>query len=118
MLLTAVPLSWGRTGVLGSVRKVARVRPNEIEPYQEFISLAEATLEEHGLFPVSTGFFTNKGETLIAQVMLGRIGHTLTSLGVLVRARGYPVRAFTFQAGQSDVHTVAANLENHLNRIE
>lgn len=118
MLLTAVPLSWGRTGVLGSVRKVARVRPNEIESYQEFISLAETTLETHGLSPMSTGFFTNKGETLIAQIMLGRIGHTLTSLGVLVRARGRPVRAFTFQAGQSDVHTVAANLENHLNRIE
>lgn len=118
MLLTAVPLSWGRTGVLGSVRKVARVRPNEIESYQEFISLAETTLETHGLSPMSTGFFTNKDETLIAQIMLGRIGHTLTSLGVLVRARGCPVRAFTFQAGQSDVHTVAANLENHLNRIE
>lgn len=118
MLLTAVPLSWGRTGVLGSVRKVARVRPNEIESYQEFISLAETTLETHGLSPMSTGFFTNKGETLIAQIMLGRIGHTLTSLGVLVRARGCPVRAFTFQAGQSDVHTVVANLENHLNRIE
>lgn len=118
MLLTAVPLSWGRTGVLGSVRKVARVRPNEIESYQEFISLAETTLETHGLSPMSTGFFTNKGETLIAQIMLGRIGHTLTSLGVLVRARGCPVRAFTFQAGQSDVHTVAANLENHLDRIE
>ena len=118
MLLTAVPLSWGRTEVLGSVRKVARVRPNEIESYQEFISLAETTLETHGLSPMSTGFFTNKGETLIAQIMLGRIGHTLTSLGVLVRARGCPVRAFTFQAGQSDVHTVAANLENHLNRIE
>jgi hypothetical protein len=101
------------------VRKVARVRPNEIESYQEFISLAETTLETHGLSPMSTtGFFTNKGETLIAQIMLGRIGHTLTSLGVLVRARGCPVRAFTFQAGQSDVHTVAANLENHLNRIE
>ena len=54
MLLTAVPLSWGRTGVLGSVRKVARVRPNEIESYQEFISLAEAALEAHGLSPVST----------------------------------------------------------------
>lgn len=118
MLLTAIPLSWGRTGVLGSVRKVARVRPNEIESYQEFISLAEATLETHGLSPVSTGFFTDEGKALVAQVMLGRIGHTLTSLGVLVRARGCPVRAFTFQAGQSDVHTVAANLENHLNRIE
>jgi len=100
------------------VRKVARVRPNEIESYQEFISLAEATLETHGLSPVSTGFFTDEGKALVAQVMLGRIGHTLTSLGVLVRARGCPVRAFTFQAGQSDVHTVAANLENHLNRIE
>lgn len=118
MLLTAVPLSWGRTGVLGSVRKVARVRPTEIESYQEFISLAEATLESHGLSPVSTGFFTNKDETLIAQIMLGRCGHTLTSLGVLVRARGYPVRAFTFQAGRSDAHAVVADLANHLNRIE
>ena len=118
MLLTAVPLSWGRTGVLGSVRKVARVRPNEIEPYQEFISLAEAALETHGLSPVSTGFFTNKGETLIAQVMLGRIGHTLTSLGVLVQARGYPVRAFTFQAGRSDARAVVANLGDYLNRIK
>lgn len=118
MLLTAVPLSWGRTGVLGSVRKVARVRPNEIESYQEFISLAETNLEEHGLSPMSTGFFTNKGETLIAQIMLGRIGHTLTSLGVLVRARGRPVRAFTFQAGQSDAHAVVADLGDYLNRIE
>ena len=118
MLLTAVPLSWGRTGVLGSVQKVARVRPTEIESYQEFISLAEATLESHGLSPVSTGFFTNKDETLIAQIMLGRCGHTLTSLGVLVRARGYPVRAFTFQAGRSDAHAVVADLANHLNRIE
>lgn len=118
MLLTAVPLSWGRTGVLGSVRKVARVRPNEIESYQEFISLAEATLESHGLFPVSTGFFTNEGESLIAQIMLGRIGHTLTSLGVLVRARGYPVRAFTFQASRSDARAVVADLGDHLNRIK
>lgn len=118
MLLTAVPLSWGRTGVLGSVRKVARVRPNEIEPYQEFISLAETTLETHGLSPMSTGFFTNKGETLIAQIMLGRIGHTLTSLGVLVRARGYPVRAFTFQAGRSDAHAVVTDLGDYLSRIE
>lgn len=118
MLLTAVPLSWGRTGVLGSVRKVARVRPNEIESYQEFISLAEAALEAHGLSPVSTGFFTNEGETLIAQVMLGRVGHTLTSLGVLVRARGCPVRAFTFQAGRSDARAVVADLGDHLNRIK
>ena len=93
MLLTAVPLSWGRTGVLGSVRKVARVRPNEIESYQEFISLA-------------------------AQVMLGRVGHTLTSLGVLVRARGCPVRAFTFQASRSDARAVVADLGDHLNRIK
>lgn len=118
MLLTAVPLSWGRTGVLGSVRKVARVRPNEIEPYQEFISLAEAALEAHGLSPVSTGFFTNEGETLITQVMLGRVGHTMTSLGVLVRARGYPVRAFTFQAGRSDAHAVVADLGDYLNQVE
>ena len=118
MLLTAVPLSWGRTGVLGSVRKVARVRPTEIESYQEFISLAEATLESHGLSPVSTGFFTNKDETLIAQIMLGRCGHTLTSLGVLVRARGYPVRAFTFQAGRSDAHAVVADLGDYLNQVE
>lgn len=118
MLLTAVPLSWGRTGVLGSVRKVARVRPNEIESYQEFISLAEAALEVHGLSPVSTGFFTNEGETLIAQVMLGRVGHTLTSLGVLVRARGYPVRAFTLQAGRSDAHAVVADLGDYLNQVK
>ena len=118
MLLTAVPLSWGRTGVLGSVRKVARVRPTEIESYQEFISLAEATLEAHGLSPVSTGFFTDEGKALVAQVMLGRIGHTLTSLGVLVRARGYPVRAFTFQAGQSDAHAMVADLGDYLNRIK
>lgn len=118
MLLTAIPLSWGRTGVLGSVRKVARVRPNEIESYQEFISLAEATLETHGLSPVSTGFFTDEGKALVAQVMLGRIGHTLTSLGVLVRARGYPVRAFTFQAGRSDARAVVANLGDYLNRIK
>lgn len=118
MLLTAVPLSWGRTGVLGSVRKVARVRPNEIESYQEFISLAETTLETHGLSPMSTGFFTNKGETLIAQIMLGRIGHTLTSLGVLVRARGCPVRAFTFQAGRSDAHAVVADLGDYLNQVK
>lgn len=118
MLLTAVPLSWGRTGVLGSVRKVARVRPNEIEPYQEFISLAEATLEAHSLSPVSTGFFTNKGETLIAQIMLGRIGHTLTSLGVLVRARGCPVRAFAFQASRSDARAVVTDLGDYLNQIK
>lgn len=118
MLLTAVPLSWGRTGVLGSVRKVARVRPNEIESYQEFISLAEATLESHGLSPVSTGFFTNESETLIAQVMLGRVGHTLASLGVLVRARGCPVRAFTFQTSRSDARAVVADLGEHLNRIK
>jgi hypothetical protein len=94
------------------------VRPNEIESYQEFISLAEAALEAHGLSPVSTGFFTNEGETLIAQVMLGRVGHTLTSLGVLVRARGYPVRAFTFQASRSDARAVVADLGDHLNRIK
>ena len=118
MLLTAVPLSWGRTGVLGSVRKVARVRPNEIESYQEFISLAEAALEAHGLSPVSTGFFTDEGKALVAQVMLGRGGHTLTSLGVLVRARGYPVRAFTFQVGRSDAHAVVADLGDYLNQVK
>ena len=100
------------------MRKVARVRPNEIESYQEFISLAETTLETHGLSPMSTGFFTNKGETLIAQIMLARIGHTLTSLVVLVRARGCPVRAFTFQASRSDARAVVADLGDHLNRIK
>ena len=110
MELHVVPLSQSRTSLIGSIRKMARVRVEDLEQYRLFLEGAEDILRSRGLRSVSTGFFvkllksghadtksTDNQEKpteaeLSAQIMYSRAGHTLNGVGVLVKTTdGSPV---------------------------
>ncbi len=102
MELHVVPLSQSRTSPIGSIRKMARVRVEDLEQYRLFLEGAEDILRSQGFRSVSTGFFikslksdhagtknTDNQEKptadLSAQIMYSRAGHTLNGVGVLVK---------------------------------
>lgn len=102
MELHVVPLSQSRTSLIGSIRKMARVRVEDLEQYRLFLEGAEDILRSQGFRSVSTGFFvkslksdyadTNSTDSqekpaadLSAQIMYSRAGHTLNGVGVLVK---------------------------------
>jgi len=103
--LHVVPLSQSRTSLIGSIRKMARVRVEDLEQYRLFLEGAEDILRSQGFRSVSTGFFvktlksghadtksTDSQEKpaadLSAQIMYSRAGHTLNGVGVLVKKTG------------------------------
>lgn len=104
MELHVVPLSQSRTSLIGSIRKMARVRVEDLEKYRLFLEGAESILREQGFRSVSTGFFVkssrNRSDSksadahekpaadLSAQIMYSRAGHTLNGVGVLVKKTG------------------------------
>lgn len=105
MELHVVPLSQSRTSLIGSIRKMARVRVEDLEQYRLFLEGAESILREQGFRSVSTGFFvkpSKSGHTdtksndshkkpaadLSAQIMYSRAGHTLNGVGVLIKKTG------------------------------
>ena len=105
MELHVVPLSQSRTSLIGSIRKMARVRVEDLEQYRLFLEGAEDILRSQGFRSVSTGFFvktlksghadtksTDSQEKpaadLSAQIMYSRAGHTLNGVGVLVKKTG------------------------------
>lgn len=104
MELHVVPLSQSRTSLIGSIRKMARVRVEDLEQYRLFLEGAEDILRSQGFRSVSTGFFVKSSnsradikrtdahdkpaEDLSAQIMYSRAGHTLNGVGVLVRKTG------------------------------
>lgn len=105
MELHVVPLSQSRTSLIGSIRKMARVRVEDLEKYRLFLEGSESILRSQGLRSVSTGFFVKPSKSgytgtkstdsqekpaadLIAQIMYSRAGHTLNGVGVLVRKTG------------------------------
>ena len=105
MELHVVPLSQSRTSLIGSIRKMARVRVEDLEQYRLFLEGAEDILRSQGFRSVSTGFFvktlksghadtksTDSPEKpaadLSAQIMYSRAGHTLNGVGVLVKKTG------------------------------
>ena len=116
MLLKSIPTSWGRTKVLGSVRKIARVRPHEIGDYQNFITKSEDELSRNGLSPVTTGLFTNDDESIVGQIVVGVSGHTMTSMGVLIRSES-DTRAFVYQAERDRVDEVVGRIRSHLAEV-
>lgn len=105
MELHVVPLSQSRTSLIGSIRKMARVRVEDLEQYRLFLEGTESILREQGFRSVSTGFFvkpSKSGHTdtksndshkkpaadLSAQIMYSRAGHTLNGVGVLIKKTG------------------------------
>lgn len=104
MELHVVPLSQSRTSLIGSIRKMARVRVEDLEQYRLFLEGAESILRSQGFRSVSTGFFVkssiNRSDSksadahekpaadLSAQIMYSRAGHTLNGVGVLVKKTG------------------------------
>ena len=105
MELHVVPLSQSRTSLIGSIRKMARVRVEDLEQYRLFLEGAEDILRSQGFRSASTGFFvkslksdyadTNSTDSqekpaadLSAQIMYSRAGHTLNGVGVLVKKTG------------------------------
>lgn len=105
MELHVVPLSQSRTSLIGSIRKMARVRVEDLEQYRLFLEGAEDILRSQGFRSVSTGFFVkslksghagtkNTGSQekpaadISAQIMYSRAGHTLNGVGVLVKKTG------------------------------
>lgn len=105
MELHVVPLSQSRTSLIGSIRKMARVRVEDLEQYRLFLEGAESILREQGFRSVLTGFFvkpSKSGHTdtksndshkkpaadLSAQIMYSRAGHTLNGVGVLIKKTG------------------------------
>lgn len=105
MELHVVPLSQSRTSLIGSIRKMARVRVEDLEQYRLFLEGAESILRSQGFKSVSTGFFVKSSKSgnadtkgadthekpaadLSAQIMYSRAGHTLNGVGVLVKKTG------------------------------
>lgn len=104
MELHVVPLSQSRTSLIGSIRKMARVRVEDLEQYRLFLEGAEDILRSQGFRSVSTGFFVKPSKNhadskstdtyekstadLSAQIMYSRAGHTLNGVGVLVKKNG------------------------------
>lgn len=105
MELHVVPLSQSRTSLIGSIRKMARVRVEDLEQYRLFLEGAEDILRAQGFKSMSTGFFVKSSKSghagtkstdsqekpaadLSAQIMYSRAGHTLNGVGVLVRKTG------------------------------
>lgn len=102
MELHVVPLSQSRTSLIGSIRKMARVRVEDLEQYRLFLEGAEDILRSQGFRSVSTGFFVKSLKSghadtksadsqekptadLSAQIMYSRAGHTLNGVGVLFK---------------------------------
>lgn len=102
MELHVVPLSQSRTSLIGSIRKMARVRVEDLEQYRLFLEGAEDILRSQGFRSVSTGFFVKSLKSgyagtkstdsqekpavdISAQIMYSRAGHTLNGVGVLVK---------------------------------
>ena len=105
MELHVVPLSQSRTSMIGSIRKMARVRVEDLEQYRLFLEGAEDILRAQGFKSMSTGFFVKSSKSghagtkstdsqekpaadLSAQIMYSRAGHTLNGVGVLVKKTG------------------------------
>lgn len=105
MELHVVPLSQSRTSLIGSIRKMARVRVEDLEQYRLFLEGAEDILRAQGFKSLSTGFFVKPSKSdhantkstdsqekpvadLSAQIMYSRAGHTLNGVGVLVKKTG------------------------------
>lgn len=105
MELHVVPLSQSRTSLIGSIRKMARVRVEDLEQYRLFLEGAESILRSQGFKSLSTGFFVKSSKSdyadtkstdsqekpaadLSAQIMYSRAGHTLNGVGVLVKKTG------------------------------
>lgn len=104
MELHVVPLSQSRTSLIGSIRKMARVRVEDLEQYRLFLEGAEDILRAQGFKSLSTGFFVKSSKSradskiadaqekqavdLSAQIMYSRAGHTLNGVGVLVKKTG------------------------------
>lgn len=102
MELHVVPLSQSRTSLIGSIRKMARVRVEDLEQYRLFLEGAESILRSQGFKSLSTGFFVKPSKSvhtdakstdsqekpaadISAQIMYSRAGHTLNGVGVLVK---------------------------------
>lgn len=105
MELHVVPLSQSRTSLIGSIRKMARVRVEDLEQYRLFLEGAENILRSQGFKSLSTGFFVKSSKSdyadtkstdsqekpaadLSAQIMYSRAGHTLNGVGILVKKTG------------------------------
>lgn len=105
MELHVVPLSQSRTSLIGSIRKMARVRVEDLEQYRLFLEGAESILRSQGFKSLSTGFFVKSSKSdyadtkstdsqekpaadLSAQIMYSRAGHTLNGVGILVKKTG------------------------------
>lgn len=105
MELHVVPLSQSRTSLIGSIRKMARVRVEDLEQYRLFLEGAESILRSQGFKSLSTGFFVKPSKSghadtkstdtqekpaadLSAQIMYSRAGHTLNGVGILVKKTG------------------------------
>lgn len=130
MELHVVPLSQSRTSLIGSIRKMARVRVEDLEQYRLFLEGAESILREQGFRSVSTGFFvkpSKSGHTdtksndshkkpaadLSAQIMYSRAGHTLNGVGVLVKKTGESPVAALFRI-EDDVQESLSRLSEIL----
>lgn len=115
MELHVVPLSQSRTSLIGSIRKMARVRVEDLEQYRLFLEGAESILRSQGFKSLSTGFFVKSSKSghadtkstdnqeksteaeLSAQIMYSRAGHTLNGVGVLVKKTGESPVAVLFR---------------------
>ena len=126
MELHVVPLSQSRTSLIGSIRKMARVRVEDLEQYRLFLEGAESILREQGFRSVSTGFFVKSSKSghadtkstgsqekpavdLSAQIMYSRAGHTLNGVGVLVKRTG--------ESPVSALFRIDDNVQESLNRL-
>lgn len=125
MELHVVPLSQSRTSLIGSIRKMARVRVEDLEQYRLFLEGAESILRSQGFRSVTTGFFVKPSKShadakitvsqekpaadLSAQIMYSRAGHTLNGVGVLVKRTGESPVAALFR--------IDDNVQESLNRL-
>ena len=126
MELHVVPLSQSRTSLIGSIRKMARVRVEDLEQYRLFLEGAEDILRSQGFRSVSTGFFVKSLKSghadtkntdsqekpavdLSAQIMYSRAGHTLDGVGVLVKKTGESPVAVLFR--------IEDNVQESLDRL-
>ena len=68
MELHVVPLSQSRTSLIGSIRKMARVRVEDLEQYRLFLEGAESILRSQGFKSLSTGFFVKYSKTIPCRI--------------------------------------------------
>ena len=125
MELHVVPLSQSRTSLIGSIRKMARVRIEDLEQYRLFLEGAEDILRAQGFKSMSTGSKSGHAGTkstdsqekpaadLSAQIMYSRAGHTLNGVGVLVRKTGESPVAALFRI-EDDVQESLSRLSEIL----